>query len=56
MVRNGKNKTISMNYHPFNGLMRKRESNPIAPWKIFPPVENHLRIRDFMIDLMLELF
>ena len=26
------------NYHPFTGRIRKRESKPIAPWKIFPPV------------------
>lgn len=34
-------------YHPFTGRMRKRESNPIAPWNIFPPVRNHSSIRKF---------
>lgn len=28
-------------YHPFTGLIRKRESNPIAPWKIFPPEKTY---------------
>lgn len=26
-------------YHPLAGLMRKRESKPIAPWKMLPPMK-----------------
>lgn len=26
-------------YHPLTGRIRNKESNPIAPWKMFPPVE-----------------
>jgi len=29
-------------YHPFAGRMRKRESNPIAPWNIFPPAKTNI--------------
>ena len=36
-----------MNYHPFTGRMRKRESKPIAPWKTFPPVKHHFRLEWF---------
>lgn len=41
-------------YHPFTGLIRKRESNPIAPWKIFPPEKTykmHFLISEGSINL-----
>jgi len=39
LARRKRINAIDNYYHPLAGLMRKRESKPIAPWKMFPPVK-----------------